>query len=317
MIALLAWRVDLGEVRERLLLVAPLPLLAAAVVFYTGVLLHALRWRALLRFRGADLDLRTLLGIILGANFLNLILPGNLGGDIYRIQGVRHETRGLLQSTGLVLLERYCGLCATLLMALAVITTGDLARREPGLAFALGVLIALFAAPFLALVPGVAPVLERALLRWRLPRVAQTLSASVAAAREFLARPGVALRVLLLSASMKVCVATVLVLLARALSLHLRWIDVVVFLPLHNVVSALPFTLNGLGFREANLVVFVTRLGVSTEEGASLALLHLLWVYATACPGVFLLRRRPRHGGPQIDEREPTAAIERAERTVA
>ncbi len=298
-LAVLAWRVDLAAVRDQLAGVAPWSLGAALVAYAAGVALHAWRWRTLLRSRGLDPPVGTLARLILGANFLNLVLPGNLGGDLYRAYGARDQAASLLQSAGIVVFERYCGFLATFLMALVALASGDFVRRQPELTVAVLALFVAFLLPLpLAASRGAGAVAERLLRRMRLVRLAETTGRAAAAARTLVRAPRLVAAVLALSAGMKLCVGATLVLLAAGLGLHLDLLDVLIFLPLHTVVSALPLTVNGLGLREANLVGFFSRLGLGPEQATTLAFLHLIWLYATALPGaVFLLAGRGRGRG--------------------
>lgn len=300
-LVLLARRVDLGTVRDRLAEAEPGPLAAAVAVFAAGILLHAWRWSALLRFWGIAARPATLVRLILGAGALNLVLPGNLGGDVYRVVGVRGQAAGLLPSAGLVVLERYCGFLATFVMAALALATSDFAPRQPALALAVLGLFALLLAPLaLAASRRAAEVAAVGLRRAGLERTATTVAAGAAALRAFLVAPRAVAGVLALSAAMKLCVGAILVLLAAALGLRLPATDVLVFLPLHTVASALPVTLNGLGVREANLVLFFTRVGLGEEQAASLAALHLVFLVATALPGaVFLLAPGARPSEPR------------------
>jgi uncharacterized protein (TIRG00374 family) len=137
--------------------------------------------------------------------------------------------------------------------------------------------------------------------------VAELLHRATAAVKAVVTAPWFMLGLLALSVAMKLCVASVLVLLGDALGLRLRWLDVLVFLPLHSVVSSLPIAPNGLGLREANMVVFFTELGLDAEQATSLTLLHLVWIYVTAIPGGLFLfaprsgrRDAPRDGASRI-----------------
>jgi hypothetical protein len=134
-------------------------------------------------------------------------------------------------------------------------------------------------------------LLRRGLERLRLPRIAGVLDRVTTAYRGLIRSPGLVALVVALSIAMKACVAWIIHLLATALGLRVGWGEVVVFLPLHTVVSALPVSVNGLGVREANLVGFFRVVGLTEEQGAALALLHLVWLYATAVPGGLLLLR--------------------------
>ncbi len=293
LLAFLGYRVELGQVADRLRSLAPEPILGAVAVYLASLLLHTWRWRLVLASKGSDLGFWTCTRLLVAGNFLNLFLPGNLGGDVYRALGTRGATAGLLQSTGIVVMERYCGFLATFLMALAGVAASDFAAREPELTALVALLFGLFLLPVLLAASGpLTRLLDRTLLRLRLPRAAGLVARIVGAVRSFVRSPGLILALTLLSVAMKVCVVAVFRFLADALRLEVPWHELLVFLPIHTVVSALPISLNGLGVREANLVAFFTSTGLTGEQAASLAFLHLIWVYASALPGGLLLLRR-------------------------
>ena len=301
--ALLAWvarRVDLDAVRVRLGDLAIWPIAATVPVYVVGILFHLWRWRSVLASRAIDLPKREATRLILAANFLNLFLPGNLGNDVYRVFGSRRVAASLLQSTGIVVLERYCGFLSTFLMALTALFASDFGSRQPRIAALVLALLALFLIPVpLAASPRLARAAERTLDRTGLPSLARVAARVASAVRSFAGDPALIGHLIGLSVAMKLCVAVILYLLARALGLAIGWYDLLVYLPIHTVVSALPVSLNGLGVREATLVGFFTLVGLSGEQAASLALLHLLWLYAIALLGGFLLLWRP------ADERRP------------
>jgi uncharacterized membrane protein YbhN (UPF0104 family) len=217
---------------------------------------------------------------------------------------MRQQSAGLLQAAGLVVLERYCGFLATFVMALIALVASDFGARHPDLGSSVLLVFLVFLAPLTLVADRRAAKAAGRLRQLGLTRIAAALVSSAAEARFFISKPRLWTSVLALSAAMKLCVAIMLVLLAAGLGLRLGWAEVMVFLPLHTVVSALPVTLNGLGAREANLVIFFTQLGLSDEQATSLAFLHLIWIYATALPGgIFLLRGGAPRRGPDREQR--------------
>ncbi len=292
LLVVLAWRVDLREVRAQLTSVALWPLSLSILVFAASILAQGGRWRLLLAARKVELRFVAILRLILGGGFLNLFLPGNLGGDVYRIYGARKAAASLLQSTGIVLLERYCGFLAAFLVAIPALAFSDFGarQREWTIVFLLLFLLFLLLIP-LAGSRGAAKAVETIFRRMRLEKLAELIPRASTAMRSSTSR--LLLQVILLSLSMKLCAAVILYLLAVSLGLEIRWADLLVFLPIHSVVSALPIAINGLGVREANLTTFFTQMGMAPEQAASLAFLHLIWLYATALPGGAVLLFKP------------------------
>jgi len=295
LLAFLAHRADLGEVATHLSGVAIAPLLATIPLYVAILLLHTWRWRVVLISKAIELEFTTCLQLLVAGNFLNLFLPGNLGGDVYRVLGARNASSSLLQSTGIVVIERYCGFLATFLLALGGIATTDFATREPRLTALVLSLFVFFLLPvLLAITPTLTRPIVAVLETLGLSRLASGVDRVVGAVRVFFSSTRLVVHVILLSLGMKLCVTAILWLLGAALDLEIRWHELLVFLPIHTVVSALPISLNGLGVREANLVAFFVVMGLTEPQSASLALLHLIWLYGTAVPGGLLLLRRRR-----------------------
>ncbi len=298
LLGLLAWRVDLGAVWSQLTGVAIWALAATVPAYCANVVFQTWRWRLALQSRQLDLGGWPAARLIFAGNFLSLFLPGSFGGDVYRVYGSYRRAASLLQSAGLVMLERYCGFLASFAMALAAMTLGGFYRRHTVLA----ILVAgLFLAILLPLALGssrwLASRADLALRRLALVSAAELLGRVSAALRSLVAAPGLMLRISVLSAAMKLCVAAIIYLLGLGLGLPMSAIDLLVFLPIHTVVSALPVSVNGLGLREINLVAFFTQMGQSAEQAASLAFLLLVWTYLAALPGGIFLLRHPSGSG--------------------
>lgn len=297
-IAVLAWSVDLGAVWDLLVRVAAWALIASIAAFAVSVLLHTWRWRRVLASRQIELGLWETVRLILCGNFFSLFLPGSLGGDVYRVLGAQKAAASLLQSTGTVLIERYCGFLATFLMALGAMLVTDFARRQPGIAL----FVLLMFCTFVFLVAmgtsrSLAAAAEALFRRLRFPRAVEYTTRISTALRAFVQSPGLIVELIALSVAMKLCSALVIWFLARGLSLPMRWDELAVFLPIYMVMSALPVSVNGLGVREASLVGFYMQMGLTAEQATSLAFLLLIWVYGTAIPGgLLLLWRRHRSG---------------------
>lgn len=298
LLAFVGTRVDLRTVSDQIGKLSSGPVVLSLAVFAASILLHAYRWSLVLRFLRIGLSYLDTVRLIVAGNFLNLFLPGNLGGDLYRILGTRHRAASLVQATGVVVLERYAGFLATFLMAVGAIVFTDYSEEQPYVAVAVvGSLVAFLLPLLLGMRKGSAARIMAGLEKLRAERAARLMDRLSRALRRLARQPRLLLGLLALSAAMKACVALILHLLALGLGIEVSWIILLVFLPIHTVVSALPISLNGLGVREANLVGFFTLSGLTPEQAASLAFLHLIWIYGTALPGGLLLLVSESPGG--------------------
>jgi hypothetical protein len=81
-------------------------------------------------------------------------------------------------------------------------------------------------------------------------------------------------------------------LVARSISLALSFALLAVVVPAVLVVTALPFSLGGLGLREASYVVLLHQAGVSTTDATLVSLLATLLFALATLPGAYALVKR-------------------------
>src|SRR3954469_14897042 len=84
--------------------------LALSLVFtLAGIVLSALRWRAVLSALGQDAKLRHLLSYTLAGLFVSNVLPTTIGGDVLRVSRLSKENGETTTSFASVVLERLTG----------------------------------------------------------------------------------------------------------------------------------------------------------------------------------------------------------------
>jgi uncharacterized membrane protein YbhN (UPF0104 family) len=82
---------------------------------------------------------------------------------------------------------------------------------------------------------------------------------------------------------------------ARALGLHLPWTFFLLVVPLVNIAGTLPFSLQGVGVREASYWYYLAQIGVQSEAALALGLLSsaiMLCANLTGLPAFLVLRRQ-------------------------
>ena len=88
-------------------------LLVAIPMSFFAIGCMALRWRLLLRRIGVAAGALRVFGFYLVGGFFNIFLPGVIGGDVARMACCAKESGArLTTATGIVLMERVCGLVA-------------------------------------------------------------------------------------------------------------------------------------------------------------------------------------------------------------
>ncbi|QWV95946.1 flippase-like domain-containing protein [Geomonas nitrogeniifigens] len=305
LLCFLLQRADMRRVLSIIVQVSPLPLLYALVAKVAGTLAQAARWQLLLQSSARKLRFLTLLRITLASRFINLFLPGQIGGDLYRVVGVyrqeaktplRHpdSRQGLLQSTGVVLLERYLSLIASLLMAGAAIAASGFIASSPVLSW---FVVALLAATLSSLLPVIRSPFF-ALAKKFSPKWQEQVARTEAALGDVVGDLPLLGRFLGVSLMMNGTTILQIYFLAQALGLAVPLAQLAFFMPLFNLACAIPISINSLGVREASLIAFFNRTGLPQDKVTGLAFLLLVWLYLTDAPNGFLLLTEPLKRAP-------------------
>jgi glycosyltransferase 2 family protein len=308
LLAILLLQIDLGRTVDLLRSSGGSPIAAALAIFVATTWLMAWRWQILLASRGIDEPLGWLTRLYFVGYAAGQVLPTAVGGDAVRIvEHARRRPHAKAEAAGAVLLERVIGATATLLLVAL------------GLAVAVGRYddIALLVWVELAGVVSVAVVAfllfsrrTRGLLeRWVFPlgrriRLEEPLARVHAALHGYRDRPGVLLSTLGLTLAAQLARMLAIWLCGEAVGIDLSPLVYVILGPLLFLVMLVPFTINGLGVREAFFVAFLGRFGVDADAAFAAGFLFYVVTVATSLPGgVILLWRsvrpapaRPREG---------------------
>ena len=261
---------------------------------------QAWRWQLLLRLRGIEESLSWLTRAYFVSYAIGQVLPTAVGGDASRIFETtrRHPGRGS-PIAGSVLLERALGGAVTLVLAAFGLALA-VGRYSIGAYLwieALFVVLTVFAG-FVLFSRRVRRLLRFAvppLRRLRLDRPIRAAYEGIHAYRQdgrslvvvcFVTTLAQASRIVAIWAS------------AEAVGIHLSIRPYIVLGPLLFLVMLVPFTVNGLGVREAFFVSFLGKLHVGADQASATGFLFFVMTLLLAAPGLAVilwegLRRTP------------------------
>jgi glycosyltransferase 2 family protein len=291
-IAYLVWQVDLGSVVDHVRGANGLPLLGAIGLYLASTWGMAWRWQLLLDARALHEPLRWLTGLYFVGYAAGQLLPTGLGGDAWRI--VEHSRRRPGRGgevAAAVLLERVIGAAGTLvLVAIGLVAA---IGRYDGVQFLVWVelvSVALVGAGLFLLFS----VRVRRRLGWlrgvtahlRIEGHARSLYEAMHSYRE---RPRVVGAVMGATVVFQLMRILAIWLCAEAVGLSLSPLVFVILGPLLFLVMMIPFTINGLGVREAFFVVFLARFEIAADPAFAVGFLFFTVTIATALPGALIL----------------------------
>jgi uncharacterized protein (TIRG00374 family) len=247
------------------------------------------RWQLLLRARGVRESVPWLTRTYFVSYAVGQVLPTSVGGDASRIfETARRHPGQLTPITGSVLLERALGLAVTLVLA-GVGLLLAIGRYPIGRAYIAAEIIFIFgtiAAGFVFFSRSVRSRLRFALpyaRRFRLEKAARAVYDGLHGYRE---HPQTLLWVALISAAAQLTRVLAIYASGRAVGIDLGVLPYVVLGPLLFLVMLVPFTVNGIGVREAFFISFLGKLGVPHDQAFACGFLFFLLTILLALPGV-------------------------------
>ena len=290
-VAYILHKIDLGKT-ARILGDASVPwvVLSAALTLVT-VPPMAWRWQRLLDARGVYEGVGWLTRTYFVSYAWGQILPTSVGGDASRIfETARRHPGEITPVTGSVLLERALGGAVTLvlagiglLLAIGRYSIGAYVWLEAG--FVVGTIaagIVFFSRTVRRKLRFTVPLARRL----RLETPARAVYDGIHGYRE---HPGTLLLVSLVTVGLQLTRIVAIYASARAVDIHLSLLPYVVLGPLLFLVMLVPFTVNGLGVREAFFVSFLGNLDVPADPAFACGFLFFVMTVLLALPGLAVI----------------------------
>ena len=266
-------------------------LVLSAVLTLVTVPPMAWRWKRLLAVRGVKESVLWLTRSYFVSYAVGQVLPTSVGGDASRIfETSRRHPGQITPITGSVLLERALGGAVTLLLAgigllLAIGRYPIGAYLWIELLFVAGTIFAGFVFFSRTVRRKIGFLLPYA-RRLRLETPARAVYDGLHGYRD---HPGALLVVALVTAVAQLTRVLAIYASGRAVGIDLPVLPYVVLGPLLFLVMLVPFTINGIGVREAFFVSFLGNLGVDHDSAFACGFLFFVMTILLALPGVLIV----------------------------
>jgi len=269
--------------------------LAAVGVFLGSQILSALRWQWLSEPLGFRRPLRAYVADYFVGMFFNLLLPTSIGGDAVRAVSLNAGSGRKISALLSVFLDRLSGLLV--LLALACCAALVCPVTLPGwmvaaIACAAGAAIGgLLTLPIVIRVLGGLDGQRPAIARFR--RLAESLRDALAV---FRSRPRLVFAATAMSILIQLSGVVQVALIGSAVGVDVPLAVYGVAVPMVALLTLLPVSLNGMGVREAGMVLFLQPAGVEPGRAATIAFLWFLsqTVAGLMGAGVYLSARARR-----------------------
>ena len=179
----------------------------AVLLQVLALLIGAFRWHMLLSLQGVPYSVAQIIRAFFIGAFFNNFLPSTTGGDVYRIYHIHSEKHGPAAAFSPVITERIFGLATLLLIASTAFAFYDsnnpiinqVGYAAAGFLIGIGLFLAMLGIPFIYW------PMHRFLERWNKFKLIAGFLQVGEAIHEYVKRPTLVLKIILLSASMHFC----------------------------------------------------------------------------------------------------------------
>jgi uncharacterized protein (TIRG00374 family) len=290
-VAYILSKVDLGKTKD-IIADASVPwLVVSAILTLVTVPPMAWRWQRLLEVRGVHETVTWLTRTYFVSYAVGQVLPTSVGGDASRMfETARRHPGQITPITGSVLRERALGGAVTLVLA-GVGLLLAIGRYPIGaylwieLVFVLGMIVAAFVF-FSRRVRRRLVFLGPIARRLRVEKAARAVYDGMHGYRD---HPGALLVVAIVTVAAQLTRVLAIYASGRAVGIHLSVLPYVVLGPLLFLVMLVPFTVNGIGVREAFFVSFLGKLSIDHDHAFACGFLFFVMTILLARPGVVVV----------------------------
>lgn len=268
-------------------------LLYAAAAYAVFVALSAWRWQILLDFKGFAMPFGRTMRIYLVSIFFNNFLPTTVGGDMVRVLYTMKDRRA--DSLAAVLVDRILGFVGLFILALFAVVYLMIVKREteflPFIVIGLAV-VSIITYVFFSksAYRALAPLVRRL----RIFNAGERLARVHQAGNDFSNAWGTIIACVILSILIQVALAAAPYIVMRGMGhTAISLLPFLIYVPIINVISMIPVSLNGLGVRENSYVLLFARAGLSSELSLAVSLLSFFVFFALSLIGglIFVLDR--------------------------
>lgn len=279
-VVLLLVRADVHDLGRALTNARVGPLALAFLALLGGLVANAFRWQVFLRPLGLELPTSDLVRLTYVGTFFNAFLPTGFGGDAYKSFRLRGR-RGMAPPLATAVLDRLAGLAGLALLGMV----GCAWRLSAGNGDR--VVVAAF-------VLGAGVVAGSAVALWLAPRwstndattgIGSRFRAFALAFTEAGREPQAARWGIVMGVVSAVFLVALNALLGDALSISIPAAVLPAIVLIATLTTALPFTINGLGVREAAYVWCLATYGIGHDRALAFALLVLALTLASSAVG--------------------------------
>lgn len=237
------------------------------------IFVSCIKWKMFLSYLHLPTPFWRLFNFYIMGYFFNNLLPTNVGGDAVRLLFTAAGKETYSDSFVAVFMERFTGLVALLLFVLISIPLSVYHYRFiDNLGYILLLLAVIIGGTVIIIFINPDLLLKFKISNRFITKVHAKLREILSTIQSFKKQKQLVIYSLLLSVLFNFLAIVNVYIVAWALQISLSFLSLLVFVPIILMISAIPFSINGLGISEGAYVLCLTQAGISAPAALSIAL---------------------------------------------
>jgi len=294
LILFLLWRLDFNKILSNIQSLEASYLFYGLITYLFFVIVSAWRWQVLLDFKKFVIPFGRTSVLYFIALFFNNLLPTTVGGDVMRVLYTMKKRKA--DALAIVLVDRILGFVGLFVFALfAVLYLLIVKQQTEFLPFIVIGLVAIVFITYVFFSERVYSMLAPMVQKLKVLRLGERLNRLHEAATEFGGAWGPITLCVVHSIIIQalLAIAPFFVLLAMG-NFEVGILPFFIYVPIINVVSMIPVSLNALGVREYFYVLLFARAGVAGETSLAVSLVSFFLLFLLSLIGgvFFILYRK-------------------------
>ncbi len=278
---------------------AYLPLILG--IAFLMIAISCFKWRIFLNDRGIKVGIWKLISLYVIGYFFNSFLPGSIGGDLARSFILGKNIKSQVESFSSIFMERFTGLVALVTIGVAAaLINFRLLLRAPIVLISIIVIFVGFTSALLI-------IFNRSLILWlskrikikKIEKIKHKLLEIYQIIYSYRHKKSIVAKALAISFVFHTMTSVNTWIVCKSLDIQMNFLDILVFIPIILLVSAVPISIGGLGLWEASFIILFMKAGIPSPEAFSISLILRSKNYLVAILGGFLFLlylRRLTHG---------------------
>jgi uncharacterized protein (TIRG00374 family) len=295
LIVFLLWRFDINQLFAKISGINVVYLVYGLIPYFFFVIVSAWRWQVLLDYKKFQIPFGRTTIIYFIALFFNNLLPTTIGGDGIRVLYSMGKRKA--DSLAVVLTDRILGFIGLFIFALiAVLYLWIEKRQTEFLLYMSGGLVVLIIVTYILFSERAYRRISPVARKIKIFKLGERLSHLHDSFTDFGKAWGPITLCTVHSIIIQALLAIGPFLVLRALgNYEIGILPFFIYLPIINVVSMIPISLNGIGVRESFFVLLFSRVGLSGETALAVSIISFLLIFLwSILGGIFFIVYRKK-----------------------